>query len=127
MKTNNSKLKPSSYLLLSELNRLEAALSDLDPEEAEKRIEAANEKFDKLALVDPIEATKIFLKSNYFDEDILENEICLSTCIFVNKSELSALNTPEKRREYLAGIESGEAKEPRNWHFAENSIEPEAL
>ena len=109
MKTNNGKLKPSSYLFLSELNKLDAILPDLDPEDATKRIEAANEEFDKLALVDPIEATKIFLKSNYFDEYISENEICLSTCIFVDKSELTTLNTPEKRREYLAGIESAEA------------------
>lgn len=100
-----AKMKPSSHLLLSRLNQVYGELDKLEPDAAEKKMEAVEADLDALALRDPVEATKIARASSYFfDEAIEPNEVYLGSYVFVHKSLLQTLDTVEKRREYIASV-----------------------
>ena len=100
-----SKLKPASHLLLFRLNQVYGELDKLEPDEAERKMEAVEADLDALALRDPVEATKIARASSYFlDEAIEPDEVYLGSYVFVHKSLLQALDTVEKRKEYIASI-----------------------
>ena len=101
-KKRKQELKPSSYNLLSEFAELDRVMSDLDPEEYERRAEELTARLDALALEDPKEATAIFQQSSFFDEYMEENQIYLSRSCWITKEQLIELNTPEKRAAYLA-------------------------
>ena len=104
-------LKPSSYIILSEL----AEASRLFEQTIEKGTSlrtgaaqyeavsaAAEEKLNALALQDPDEATRIFVVSPYFDETIdPDQEVYLGHYVFMPREELDIYNTPEKRAKYL--------------------------
>ena len=98
-KKKRKALKPSSYILLSELNKAARDLSDTGA------VAAAEEKINALALADPEEATRIFLACPaYFDESIEEDELYLGHGIFIERSEARALDTQEKRVAYVNQI-----------------------
>ena len=101
------KLKPSSYVLISKLNALEAILADLDPEEAIQRMEEAEAPLNMLALQDPIEATLIYNACpEYFDEAIEPDEYYIGQGVYIDKAQLAELDTPEKRAAYIAEIDA---------------------
>lgn len=102
MKRKKRTLRPSSYNLLSDLAELERTIADLDPDEAEKRMEEVTARLDALALKDPKEATAIYLQSPFFDEDIEPDEVYLSSTYRITRAQLAELDTPEKRAAYIA-------------------------
>lgn len=94
-------LSPEGRAIYEQLAALDEVLADLDPEEAEKRMEEAEAPLDALALKDPEEATRIFQRCPYFDEAIEEYEIYLGAGTFCRRDELKKLDTPEKRAAYI--------------------------
>lgn len=92
----------AGYKLLSDLADLDRIITDLDPEEADKRQEELIARLDAIALKNPKQATAIFLKSPFFVEDIEDGEYYLSYCDRITRAQLAELNTPEKRAAYIA-------------------------
>lgn len=102
-------LSPEGQAIYEQLASLEEVLADLDPEEAEKRMEEAEAPLDALALKDPEEATRIFNRSSYFDYEDGDGDIYLGAGVFCRRDELKKLDTPEKRAAYIeTGVLPGE-------------------
>lgn len=105
-------LSQEGRAIYDRLTALDAALTDLDPEEAEKRQEEAEAALDALALEDPEEATRIYQRCPYFEiaEGFSKYEVYLGRGTFCKRNELAQLDTPEKRAAFVIyGTLPGEA------------------
>lgn len=77
---------------------------DEEIEWADRFYEEAEAPLNALALKNPEEATRIFARSNFFDEYISPHAVYLGQGVIVDRSELRELDTPEKRAAYVNSV-----------------------
>ena len=107
-------LKPSSYIILSalkEANRIwesnieKGGNITAGAEAYKRKASEAEAMLDALAMSDPKEATLIYNACpEYFDEYIEPDEYYLGHGVFVDKTLLAELDTPEKRAAYIIEV-----------------------
>lgn len=83
---------------------LDKSFDTLTREEIDRRTDEAFAAFDALAIKDPEEATRVYKRSSYFDDEMGKYDVCLGVSTYCNRFRLRKLNTPELREAYLEAL-----------------------